>query len=452
MKVLKFGGTSVEDAAAMRAAFRIIDSAREDAVLVVVSACAGVTNSLLSIAKKSVTNLQEEAIIDLENLIRRHKTIARQLLAGSREAVERTLDAHLADLTQLIKSLAVLKVLPPQTLDQCVAHGEQWSSMLMTAGLQESGIEAVNVDARSVMITDETFTQAMPQFEIIQASAARFFLPHLKPGNVVLTQGFIGATNKGVTTTIGRGGSDYSAAIFGAALGAEEIQIWTDVDGVLSADPTVVPGAKIVRELSFNEAAELAYFGAKVLHPSTILPAIEKNIPVRVLNSRKPESEGTRITKTPVPSGGCAAKSVAYRKGITIITIQSTRMLMGYGFLARVFDIFARHHKSIDVVVTSEVSISLTVDDPSNLEPIIGELKNFATVRTEPLQAILCIVGEGMKSTRGIAGRIFKALGEAGINIELISQGGSEINLTCVVSEAQVAAAVRALHAELFKE
>lgn len=450
MKVLKFGGTSVEDADAMRNVIRIIRRSLDDRMLVVVSACAGVTNALLGFAKKAILNQPKEVLQELELLIQRHKRLASQLLQKGKGEVEIILDHHHDELSGLLKSLAVLKVLPPQTLDQCVAYGERWSSLLLTKALNEDGIAAVKIDAGEVMITDDQFTQAAPQFDIVDRRAREKFLPPMQRGNVIVTQGFLGATRDGITTTIGRGGSDYSAAIFGAVMGAEEIQIWTDVDGVLSADPNIISTAQRIRELSFNEAAELAYFGAKVLHPSTILPAIEKNIPVRVLNSRRPEYEGTLITSHAGPSSDCIVKSVAYRKGITVITIQSTRMLMGYGFLARVFDIFARHQKSIDVVVTSEVSVSLTIDDATNLDPVVKELESFSTVRVDSKKAVLCVVGENMKYTKGIAGRIFNALGREGINIELISHGGSEINLTFVISESQIVSAVQALHAELF--
>ena len=450
MKVLKFGGTSVENADAILHVVEIIRKTLPGQVLVVVSACAGVTNQLLRLARMAAVNDQEPALKELEGVIKRHKSMTEIFIPDKRAAAEHLFDTDHEKLAGLLRSLSVLKVLPPQTLDECVAYGEQWSSFLLAGAMAGRGIDTVRVDAREVMITDTAFTQAVPQSDCIAQLAVEKFSPALREGKVVVTQGFLGSTREGITTTIGRGGSDYTAALFGAAMGAEEIQIWTDVDGVLSADPNIVQSARRISELSFNEAAELAYFGAKVLHPSTILPAIEKNIPVVVLNSRRPEFEGTRITRIARSSEACNVKSIAYRKGITVITIQSTRMLMGYGFLARVFDVFARRQKSIDVVVTSEVSISLTIDDATDLEPIVNELESFATVRVDTKKAILCVVGENMKYTKGIAGRIFDALGRADINIELISQGGSEINLTFVISELQVAQAVRILHTELF--
>ncbi len=450
MIVMKFGGTSVEDASAMKRVCRIVNERQGHPRLVVLSACAGVTNALIRTARKAVSGNLDDALRELDSLRGRHAEIAGDLLSSGRQAFEETLSAQVRELTEMMRSLSVLRVLPPQSLDQCVAYGELWSSALVGAAMGEAGMRAVILDARSVMMTDDGFTQAVPQFAEIGNRMKDQVIPLLREGKIVVTQGFIGATGDGITTTIGRGGSDYSAAIFGAAIDAAEIQIWMDVDGVLSADPALFPAVRHVRELSFNEAAELAYFGAKVLHPSTILPAIEKNIPVRVLNSRNPAFEGTIITRTASSGGNGVVKSIACRKGITVITIQSTRMLMGHGFLARVFEIFSRFRKSVDVVVTSEVSISLTVDDPSNLVPIIRALEEFATVHVAHGKAILCVVGERLKFTKGIAGRIFNALAEGDVNIELISHGGSEINLTFVIDETQVATAVRVLHEELF--
>jgi aspartate kinase len=265
-----------------------------------------------------------------------------------------------------------------------------------------------------------------------------------------VTQGFIGATISGETTTIGRGGSDYSAAILGSVLDAEEIQIWTDVDGILTADPTILPNSFRIKQMTFREAAELAYFGARVLHPKTILPAVEKGIPVRVLNSRRPDSTGTLITaRSPEPSG-CVVKSVAYKEGITLVSIESTRMLMAHGFLARLFEVFAQFRKPVDVIATSEIGVSLTVDDSSGLDEIVHTLREVAEVTVQPHRAVLCVVGENMKYTRGIAAKVFTALDRVGVNVELISHGGSEINLTLVIREEEIRTAVEALHAEFF--
>lgn len=454
MIVMKFGGTSVQDAAAIRNAANIILRARNP--LVVVSACAGVTNALLGISQKSAQGNVQEAIAAIAALRERHGVIAKTLTLqahGGNNAllpVQNKINQDCDELEKLVQSLAVLRELTPRALDQFLAFGEQWSSFLLSHELLQRGVAVTLVDARKVLVTGNEFTRAVPLFERTNAKAKEILLPLLRQGMIVVTQGFIGATENGITTTIGRGGSDYSAAIFGAALEVEEIQIWTDVDGVLSADPSILPEARRIKLMTFNEAAELAYFGARVLHPSTILPAIRKNIPVRVLNSKRPHGDGTLITNTAAVSAPCIVKSIAYKEHITIITVQSTRMLMAHGFLARLFEVFAKHQKSIDVIATSEVGVSLTIDNADHLDAILAELRQFAEVRVEPNKAVVCVVGEGMKPTRSIAARLFAALDQAGVNVELISLGGSEINLTFVISEAQIAATVKCVHDEFF--
>ncbi|MGH7494256.1 MAG: lysine-sensitive aspartokinase 3 [bacterium] len=463
MIVMKFGGTSVQDADAIRNASEVILRERVRTPLVVVSACSGVTNALLDLAKKGTDGNVQEALISIAALHARHCAIAELLFREANAQPGRSRDDNQAltlvknkiahdcgELEKLVQSLAVLKELTPRTLDQFAAFGEQWSSLLLSHELLQRGVAASLVDARKVLVTGDEFSRATPSFDRTVAKAREFFLPPLQKGTIVVTQGFIGATENGVTTTIGRGGSDYSAAIFGAALEVEEIQIWTDVDGILSADPSVLPEARRIKQMTFNEAAELAYFGAKVLHPSTILPAIRKNIPVRVLNSKRPEGEGTLITGTAATPAPGIVKSIGYKEHITTITVQSTRMLMAHGFLARLFEVFAKHQKSIDVIATSEVGVSLTIDNADHLESILTELRQFAEVHVEHNKAVFCMVGENMKPTRSIAARVFTALDRAGVNVELISHGGSEINLTFVIDEAQIAAAVKCLHDEFF--
>jgi len=302
------------------------------------------------------------------------------------------------------------------------------------------------------MITNDEFTQAVPLTSIVAERAATTWLPFLNNGEMIVTQGFVGSTAEGLTTTIGRGGSDYSAAIFGSVLNAEEIQIWTDVDGILTADPTLLAEARRIKEMSFQEASELAYFGAQVLHPSTILPAMEKGIPVRVLNSLRPDGAGTLIRNAASDPDDCIMKSIAYKEGITVITVQSTRMLMNYGFLARVFEVFANHKKSIDVVTTSEVGVSITIDTASGIERIVKDLSEFSDVSFESGKVVVCVVGEKMKHTKGIAARVFSALDEAGVNAEMISHGGSDINLTFVIDEKKISDTVRAIHSRFFDQ
>src|SRR5271169_1849472 len=332
MIVMKFGGTSVEDAPALANACQIIADRLNQQPLVVVSACAGVTNALLHVAHLASEGNAEQSFAEIEKLRLRHYAIADALLNKQLDEIKQHFAQQFDDLAYLMRSVAVIQEVTPRLLDQCAAYGEEWSARLLTYALHERGINAQWCNAREVMVTNDNFTKAEPQFDAIASRAKEKMLPMIKNG-VVVTQGFVGATQKGVTTTLGRGGSDYSAAIFGAVLDATEIQIWTDVDGILTTDPNILADARLLKEVTFGEAAELAYFGAKVLHPSTILPAMKKNIPVRVLNSKRPNVEGTLITAQPKLHTDLLVKSIAYKKNITVITIQSTRMLMAYGFL-----------------------------------------------------------------------------------------------------------------------
>jgi aspartate kinase len=301
------------------------------------------------------------------------------------------------------------------------------------------------------MLTDDQFggAEPLPDSEALLRDALG------TPGDVVpVVTGFIGKTRDGRVTTLGRGGSDYSAAIVGAAVGADEIEIWTDVDGVMSADPRVVPGAKTIPVLSFNEAAELAYFGAKVLHPKTILPAVRRSIPVRVLNTFRPTHPGTVITaEGAAVDAEHPARAIAAKKGITVVQLVSSRMLLAHGFLARIFDAFARHKLVVDLIATSEVSVSLTVDRGEQLAPALEELRRIAEVQTVDERALLAVVGRGIGDALGTtAGRVFGVLADAGVNVELISAGSGRANISVVVAGADCDAAVKTLHARLFDE
>ncbi len=450
MIVMKFGGTSVEDARAMTTVIEIVERERHRKPVVVLSAIAGATNMLLDAARLSVEGKLDEATRLLNELLERHVLILENLITHRTTIQELILEIRrrFDELKNLCQGIAILGELTNRSLDAIASVGERLSTLIVARGMEERGLPAELVDARSFMMTDEQYANAAPQMPFIETKARELLLPLINTGKIVITQGFIGSTRKGITTTLGRGGSDYSAAIIGAVLDAEEIQIWTDVDGVLTGDPRIVPSAKKLKVISFREASELAYFGAKVLHPSTILPAVKKNIPVIVLNSRRPAASGTRIVSDP-PKSNAAVKSIASKKGITVINIQSTRMLMAYGFLESIFSVFSRHKTPVDLVSTSEVAVSLTIDNTSRLEEILQELESFAEVSVFRNKAIVCIVGEQMHSTVGIADRIFHALGD--INVMMISQGASEINMSLVVDETDVVEAVRRLHKEFFE-
>jgi aspartate kinase len=450
MIIMKFGGTSVEDARAMENVIQIVSKEKARNPVVVLSAIAGATNSLLKSARIALDGNLENAHAELNSLLERHVTLLENLVENRSEIQQLILviRKRFDELKTLCQGIAILGELTNRSLDAIASVGENLSTLILSRAMTERGYSIDLIDARSFMITNDQFAAAAPNFELVHQKTREHILPSLQAGKIVITQGFVGSTSKGVTTTLGRGGSDYSAAIIGASLGAEEIQIWTDVDGVLTADPRIAPSAKKLKVISFREASELAYFGAKVLHPSTILPAVEKNIPVIVLNSKRPQSTGTRIVGDP-PRSNAAVKSIASKKGITVINIQSSRMLMAYGFLSSIFSVFQRHQTAVDLVSTSEVAVSLTIDNTASLEEIGKELREFADVSVYEHKAIVCVVGEQMRSTVGVVDRVFRALND--IKVIMISQGASEINMSLVVDEDAVTQAVQQLHKEFFE-
>jgi aspartate kinase len=449
MIVMKFGGSSVESAAAIERVARIVKARQAQKPVVVVSAMGKTTNKLLAIAAAAIQGHREESIRQIQDLRDYHSREARLVAPpGRRVELDRFLDEHFQELTELVKGLAVLGELTPRSIDAISSYGERLSSYIVALAFRQFGMEAGHLDSRRVIVTDKRHTQAAPNFPETYARLAATLPPMAREG-VVVMGGFIGSTEDGVTTTLGRGGSDFTASIVGAGIGAEEIQIWTDVDGLLTADPSILPGGHRVRTISFAEAAELAYFGAKVLHPATVLPAIEKNIPVLILNSRRPEAPGTRIVSGAVACSN-AVKSIACKRKITVVNIRSTRMLMAHGFLRRIFEVFDRFETPVDMVATSEVSVSLTIDNPERLDAIVAELRQFAEVDIDKDQVIVCLVGDNIRYTPGVAKRVFTALD--GINIRMISQGASLLNISFVVAEADLSRAVPALHEEFFAE
>lgn len=442
MIVMKFGGTSVESAEAIHRVAGIVRSQSARKPVVVVSAMGKTTNKLLAIAADAVAGELQPALAKLVELREFH------LRESAGLDTDGIVEAHFQDLDALVRGLAVMRELTPRATDAISAYGERISSLIVAAHLRRCGINPAHVDSRSVIVTDRRHTQAAPLFEETNRRLRDTLLPMLDHF-VVVMGGFIASNEDGVTTTLGRGGSDYTASIVGAAIGAEEIQIWTDVDGMLTADPTVLPGvAHRVKVCSFTEAAELAYFGAKVLHPATVLPAIEKNIPVRILNSRRPEVEGTLIVSDPPPCS-TPIRSIACKRNITLLNIVSTRMLMAHGFLRRIFEVFDRYETSVDMLATSEVSVSLTIDNTRSLAAIRDELEAFADVSIEENQAIVCMVGENIRRCDNVSARAFAAL--TGIRPRMVSQGASQLNLSMVVAAADLRRAVESLHREFFR-
>ena len=439
MIVMKFGGTSVESAEAIERVAGIVKSRLDRKPVVVVSAMGKTTNRLLKIADLAVSGQREEALRELVSLRDFHLR---------ESGMERTVDEHFQELSELAKGLAALGELTPRSIDAISSFGERLSSLIVTNHFKHHGLRAVHLDSRKVIVTDRRHTQAAPD---LQESYARLAaaIPPLVEDHVVVMGGFIAATTDGITTTLGRGGSDFTASIVGAGINAEEIQIWTDVDGMLTADPGVVPRAHRVKIISFTEAAELAYFGAKVLHPSTVVPAIDRNIPVLILNSRRPHVEGTRIVAQTVPTTNLV-KSIACKAKVTVLNIHAARMFMAYGFMRRIFEVFERYQTSVDMIATSEVNVSLTVDQSEHMKEIVRDLREFSEVSVEENEAIVCIVGDNIRYTPGVAARVFKAL--AGVNVRMISQGASALNLGFVVAGEDLRAAVSALHDEFFRD
>jgi len=453
MIVMKFGGTSVESAVAIERVASIVKARIDRKPIVVVSAMGKTTNKLLALAQSAVSaqsnrGERNEYIRQLHDLRDFHSREARQVVPLSHRAeLDRALDEQFQEMTELVKGLAVLGELTPRSIDAISSYGERLSSYVVSLAFEHFGVPSVHVDSRKVIVTDGRHTQAAPLYEETYRLLESTVRP-LAEQRVVVMGGFIGSTMEGVTSTLGRGGSDFTASIVGAGVHAEEIQIWTDVDGMLTADPTILPGGHRVKKISFAEAAELAYFGAKVLHPATVIPAIERNIPVMILNSRRPEVPGTAIVAETV-KGGNAVKSIACKRKITLVNIHSTRMFMAHGFLRKIFEIFDRYETSVDMIATSEVSVSLTIDNTKHLDRIVSEMSDFSEVSTEPDQAIVCLVGENIRYTPGVAGRVFGSLN--GANIRMISQGASLLNLSFVIAEKDLRPTVEALHTEFFR-
>ncbi len=451
--VMKFGGTSVEDFAAIERTAAIVAGrvAGGRSPVVVVSAMAKVTDQLLRAAAAASQGDRAGALAISSRLRARHRDTAAGLVQDktARAALIQLIDEHFDALDEVLRGLSAILELTPRISDLIVSYGERLSSCIVADAFRERGIDAAHADAREIVITDSEFQKAAPLHAIIDKRAAEILVPLVAQGKVPVMGGFIASNEAGVTTTLGRGGSDYTGALVGGALNAETIEIWTDVDGIMTADPRVCRDALRVKEISFEEAAELAYFGAKVLHPATILPAVRKNIPVLVLNSRNPSCEGTRIISV-APHCRSPFKSIAVKKKLSIIDIVASRMLMSHGYMSKVFAVFDKHKCPVNMVSTSEVSVSLTVDSNASLPRIADDLSALADVTYEGKKALVCMVGEDIRGQNGIAAQVFAAIRH--INVRMISQGASEINMSFMIEEDDADEAVRSLHAAFFRD
>ena len=438
MRVLKFGGTSVGSAENLARAREIVRAEARPFPVVVVSAHSGVTDELLARAREAVAGKYS-----LDGLRRRHRRLLGEV--GVDAAV---LEPIFGELDDLLRGLTLVGELTPRTLDLVASFGERLSSRGIAAYFRDAGIPAEAVDAYELGLrTDSRFTSATPDSACFPELRTR--LSAMKSKVPVVT-GFIAKDAAGNVTTLGRSGSDLTATLLGAALRADEVQIWTDVDGVMTADPRIVKAARSIPVLSIAEASELAYYGAKVIHPATMLPAVKNRVPVRVLNTGRPDQPGTLILGEAPPTRA-AVKSIAYKRGITLITVSSSRMLLQSGFMAKIFEVFARYDLSVDLVATSEVTVSVTVDTDRNLAAVAKELKEFSEVVVERDLAQVCVVGERIRERVGVAAEVFGTLKRSRQPVRLISHGGTKINISFLVEASAVTRTTRALHRTFFE-
>ena len=446
MIVMKFGGTSVGSADAIKRVVEIIRGRISRGPAVVASATAKTTDELVSLAHASAQRDQEKMTALADWIIKKHTVILSQLGLREDPGMIQLLEEVAGELVRVSRCLAEAGTVEKELLDDCLSWGEYLSCNILPCYLRSQGIPARWVDARKIFFTDSRFGKARPVVGESRPRANELVRPAIDAGEIPVVQGFIGADAQGKTTTFGRGGSDYSATALGALLAVDAVEIWTDVDGIMTADPSLVQGVKRIRRMTFEEAAELAYFGAKVLHPATLLPAVENGISVWVLNSMNPALPGTEIVADPAAAekDQPVVKSIAYKEGLTVLDIKSSRMLMAYGFLATIFGIFNRYETPVDLVATSEVSVSLTIDNLEHIDEIVKELSEVAQVEMRRNQAVVCLVGANICRQPGLPGRVFSQLGDVAVN--LISQGASKINISFVIDESDLPGVINRLH------
>ena len=445
---MKFGGTSVGDVAAFERVFHIVSTQLDRHPVVVVSAMTKVTDALLAAFEIAKKGDFAEAIGSLEPHFDRHVEVSRHFIPdGEPNAFNGELELARGELSDLLMRVSRRSLPLAMLKDAIVSYGEQLSSRLLAEVLKAKGVNARQVDSRRLIVTDDEYGAATPLVDETNELVRLELEPLIASGEVPILGGFIAANRGGETTTLGRGGSDYSAALVAAALHASELQIWTDVTGVMTCDPRVCSDARTIPVLSYEEAAELAYFGAKVLHPKTIKPAVDSSIPVRVCNTFEPDAVGTMVLAESGETHN-KIKSIAHKKNITILRITSARMLGSYGFMSALFQVFERYRTVIDVISTSEVSVALTLDNTDSLEQIVAELSRLGEVKVEQGYAVICVVGEGLRASTGLASTVFSTIKD--VNVALISHGASSVNLTFVIREEFVADVIKRLHEELF--
>lgn len=441
MIVLKFGGTSVRDASWMTRALEICEQQLDRAPLVVSSAMGKTTDTLIDLGRRA--NRGTDYANTFDDLVLAHRTAVRTLAPGA----QTDLDALLRDLAALLEGVRRIRELSARTVDALLSFGERMATEIWYRAAIARGYDAVLLDSRKLLRTDSHFGNANLQSDTTGDLIRAGVTP--QPGRLYIAQGFIASDDTGATTTLGRGGSDYTASIYGSALGAEQIQIWTDVDGIMSADPRLVPAARTVPEVGYAEAAELAYFGGTVIHPATILPAVHNRIPIVVGNTADPNRARTVIHDQ--PQGG-RIRALTGRTGVTLISVRSSRMLNAYGYLSRIFATFEQHRISVDLLATSEVSVTVSIDDSNPSEAFIDDLSRHGAVEVTRHQAVISLIGARVWRDPALIARVFttvKAV-DRSPEVRMVSLGSSDTNLSLVVEADTFETVVRALHTELF--
>lgn len=454
MIVMKFGGTSVADCAAISRTIEIIRKRLPERPVVVVSALSKVTDLLYRISDEAKKRNFEEASALLEQLRSRHLTLAEELISQSEsidkesilEDAQRRVNEICDKLSHFIEAVCALGELSDRSKAVIIGNGEYLSSNIICCAMNARGISTRLMDSRKMIITNADFLKGEPKQDLISIKVNAEVTSHYTDCKAVITQGFVSATEDGEPTVLGRGGSDYTASLIGMAVGAQRIEIWTDVDGVKTADPRKVEGTQSLERISFEEAAEMAHFGAKVLHPMTIEPAVKKNIPIYVLNSINPDGKGTVILQNSFIDDG--VKSVSSKENILVINIFSTKMINVAGFLMSVFEIFSRNNVSVDLISTSEANISVTVDASQNVDNVIRELSSFADVYVDRDKAQVSVIGKNLDNVTGILEKTFAPLSD--YRIYMISQGASYVNISFVVDRTALDKVVSLLHRSLF--
>lgn len=439
MLVMKFGGSSLANEAQVQKAFQIVQSRIARKPVVVCSAHKGVTDALIKAGKLAIKGEP-----DVHDIIEKERAILAAL-----DCAHDLLDPFFREIEDLLRGISLVREASPRSMDYLQSFGERMSVRAVADYFSRKGLKAQAFDAWDLgFITDENFGFARP-LTGFESRIKTEFRKHVGSDIIPIVTGFVGKTGAGEITTVGRNGSDFTATCIAAALGAEECEIWTDTDGVMTADPSIVKAARSIQYMSFSEAGELAYYGGRVLHPSTLLPAIKKSIPVRVLNTNNPDNRGTVITE----NGGnnsMPVTSIAYKESQAVITIESTQMLGQPGFLAKVFGVLGRERIDIDMITTSEISVSMTCPDASKLNKAVKDLEEYGRVNVTSEKTIICVVGKNVRKMRGLGAKVFTALRDADVNVEMVSQGANKINLSLLIDDSDIGIAIPALHAALF--